>query len=203
MEEIINFFNIPRTIIRYKKRKIIESYIGEKQDKKERNQIIVWVFLVITIALNVIIKKEQLIYISIGCLLLLLLLLKIFSGKKRWGLSSDKSNISKIILKDEEGKNQKVWELHNKTALLIGKKTTKNEVDIDLSNDIYASLISREHGILNFTSGKWYFEDIGSSNGSGIKRKNESKKFKAEDGKSYKISSGDTIYIANTKLLIK
>ena len=72
-----------------------------------------------------------------------------------------------------------------------------------MSSSVYASLISREHGILNYTGKKWYFEDIGSSNGSGLKRKKEEKKFKVDEGKSYPLMSGDTIYIANTKLILK
>jgi pSer/pThr/pTyr-binding forkhead associated (FHA) protein len=86
---------------------------------------------------------------------------------------------------------------------LIGKNSKENEVDIDLNDTDYASLVSRHHAVLNFAEGSWFIEDIGSVNGSGIKRTDESSKFKMEKGKPYKISSGDIIYIANTKLLTK
>lgn len=203
MEKVLNFINIPRSIIRLRKRKIIELYTGEKQNSIERDYLLIWIILILLVVVNYFIKTKEAGLISLGVLVVFLVILK-FRGKKgSWSFSGMASAISKVVLKDEDGKNIKVWELHNKKSLLIGKKTKSNEVDIDLGNSIYSSLISREHAILNFTGNKWYFEDIGSSNGSGIKRKSDEKKIKVEEGKSYGVSSGDVIYIANTKLILK
>lgn len=203
MENLINFINIPRSIKRYNKRKIIELYTGEKQSKVERNYLIIWVFIGILVPINIYFKSLNITIASVISLLILGLILKISQRKSNWIFSNDKDFVSRAILKDEEGKNIKVWNLNEKSSFLIGKKTKSNDVDIDLGEDIYSSLISREHGILNCAGKKWYFEDIGSSNGSGIKRKKDEKKFKVEEGKSYQIQSGDIIYIANTKLILK
>lgn len=203
MEKILNFINIPKHIINHKKRKIIESYVGEKKIIRRSKMIVIFLYFATIIAVNIVFSDEKLLLISLGFTLLLAVIMSLTSKKKGWSFGSDAALLNKIILKDEDGKNLKVWELSNKTSLLLGKKTQNNEVDIDLTSDIYASLISREHAILNFTGKHWYFEDVGSSNGSGMKRKSEEKKFKVEEGKSYKVGSGDILYIANTKLLVK
>lgn len=203
MERIINFIDIPRNIIKFQKRKTIEMYTGEKQKKTERNILIIWSFLLIALVLNLVLKNQKILIGTGVAGLLLLIIMKISGSNKKWSFGSKEIQLSKIILKDEEGKTLNLWELSNKQSLLIGKKTQNNEVDIDLSSSTYASLVSREHGILNFAGDKWYYEDIGSSNGSGIKRKSEEKKFKVEEGKTYRVYSGDILYIANTQLIIK
>ncbi|TYQ16968.1 UNVERIFIED_CONTAM: pSer/pThr/pTyr-binding forkhead associated (FHA) protein [Acetivibrio alkalicellulosi] len=110
--------------------------------------------------------------------------------------------ISKLILLDEDGANAKTWNIKGKVSLLIGKQKTDNEVDIDLSDSEYASLVSRQHAVLNFDKDVWYIEDLGSSNGSGIQRASEKTKFKLEQGKPYNLEQGDIIFIANTKILV-
>lgn len=113
------------------------------------------------------------------------------------------SGIQKLIMKDEEGRNVKEWYVEGKKSLLIGRKTQDNEVDIDLSESEYVTLISKQHAVLNFSDNVWYIEDIGSSNGTSLKKISESKKSKLEQGTLYKIGPGDTIYIANTRLVVK
>ncbi len=43
-------------------------------------------------------------------------------------------------------------------------------MDIDVGEAVYGNLVSRAHGILNRVNGLWYYEDLGSQNGSGIER---------------------------------
>lgn len=113
------------------------------------------------------------------------------------------SEINKLILVDEDGNYKKEWNINGKISLLIGKKTKNNEVDIDLANTDYSYLISKQHAVLNFASNNWYIEDVGSSNGIGIKKLNDNVKRKLFRDVPYKLDSGDTIYIANTQLIIK
>jgi hypothetical protein len=113
------------------------------------------------------------------------------------------NGIKKLILTDDEGRNVKAWDVGTKTALLIGKSAKDNEVDIDLAESEYAVLVSKQHAVLNFSFGSWYIEDIGSTNGSGLKRSDASARVLLEPGKPYPMNSGDTIYIANTKILVK
>ena len=52
MKAFIDFINIPRSIIRYRKRKLIEKYSGEKQSKIERNYLIIWFNLILISIVN-------------------------------------------------------------------------------------------------------------------------------------------------------
>ena len=113
-----------------------------------------------------------------------------------------KGGISKLILISEDGRSLKTWNLRGKISFLIGRNTKDNEVDIDLSEAEYSELVSRQHAVLNFAEGKWYIEDIGSSYGSGLKKVDE-EKFKMDLERLYEINSGDTLYIANTKIMVK
>ena len=111
--------------------------------------------------------------------------------------------LTKLIMLDDNGKSLKTWNINNRISLLIGKNTKYGEVDIDLSTTEYYELVSRQHAVLNYAEGVWYIEDLESRNGSGIQRMNENERFKLESSKVYKINSGDIIYIANTKILVK
>ncbi|HYH05266.1 MAG TPA: FHA domain-containing protein, partial [Bacillota bacterium] len=63
--------------------------------------------------------------------------------------------------------------------------------------------VSKQHAVLNFSGESWYIEDLGSTNGSGIKRITDNKRFRLEQGKPYRLSAGDLIYIANIQILVK
>lgn len=113
-----------------------------------------------------------------------------------------KGGVSKLILLSEDGRSRKIWDIRGKVSFLIGRNTKDNEVDIDLSEAEYSELVSRQHAVLNFAEGSWYIEDVGSSYGTGIKKVDE-EKFKLEAERLYEINSGDTLYIANTKIMVK
>ncbi|MGZ0050516.1 FHA domain-containing protein [Brevibacillus gelatini] len=113
------------------------------------------------------------------------------------------TGITKLVLLDEDGESVKEWFIQGATSLLIGKSTSQNEVDIDLSDAEYAALISKQHAVLNYASGNWFIEDIHSRNGTGIKQANSRDKNRLEIEQPYKVKAGDIIYIANTRLLLK
>jgi hypothetical protein len=197
--------NIPRNIKRYIYIKKIESY----RNSKNKGLILT---INLLIALSALAAGYYIFFINenynlkifgiivgIGALLAWLIRISFFV----LGHENRNIGISKLILKGEDGKNLKVWDTGNKTSFLIGKSSPEVEVDIDLSDVEYASLISKQHAILNCSGENWYVEDIGSTNGSGIKRRNERSRFRLEVDKPYPIHSGDTIYIANTKILVK
>ena len=108
--------------------------------------------------------------------------------------------IGQLILLDEEEKPVKSWNLAGRTALVIGKRGSER-VDIDLTDCEYSCFIDYQHAVLNFSLDCWYVEDLESRNGVRIK--------KVEDGRCYKImgrpckvTAGDILYIANTRLLL-
>lgn len=115
----------------------------------------------------------------------------------------EKNQIEHIFLKDSEDYDMKIWKIGRATSLLIGKQSPRNRVDIDVSEGIYSNLVSRAHGILNRVNGIWYYEDLGSQNGSGIERSLDKRKIKLKKNVPVKVESGDIIYLATTKVLLK
>ena len=115
----------------------------------------------------------------------------------------EKKQIEHIFLKDSEDYDMKIWKIGRATSLLIGKQSSRNRVDIDVSEGIYSNLVSRAHGILNRVNGIWYYEDLGSQNGSGIERSLDKRKIKLKKNIPVKVESGDIIYLATTKILLK
>ncbi|PUA39413.1 FHA domain-containing protein [Paenibacillus elgii] len=111
--------------------------------------------------------------------------------------------ITKLALLGDDGERIKEWYIHGETSLLIGRSSSDLEVQIDLSGTEYAALVSKQHAVLNYASGNWYIEDLDSSNGVGIKKRGESGKRLLNGDEPEQVHSGDTIYIANTRLLVK
>ena len=115
----------------------------------------------------------------------------------------EKNQIENIILKNSDDYDIKVWKIGRATSLLIGKRTPRNKVDIDVSEGVYSNLVSRAHGMLNRVNGVWYYEDLGSQNGSGIEKKDDRRKIKLKRNVPVKVERGDIIYLATTKILLK
>ena len=93
----------------------------------------------------------------------------------------EKNQIENIILKNSDDYDIKVWK--------IGRASS--------------NLVSRAHGMLNRVNGVWYYEDLGSQNGSGIEKKDDRRKIKLKRNVPVKVESGDIIYLATTKILLK
>lgn len=125
------------------------------------------------------------------------------AGKKENGLSPEFGFITELALLNEEDKALETWELYGKTAVVIGRDCKENQVDIDLGQSAYASMVDIEHAVLNFSAGNWYVEDLGSANGISLK--------KAEDGRTYKLSAdtpcqvglGDCLYVGLNRLIFR
>ena len=118
-------------------------------------------------------------------------------------LPSESELITEIVLLSEEDTELMTWDLYGKAAMVIGRDVKENQVDINLGKSSYASMVDIEHAVLNFSSGNWYVEDLGSANGISVK--------KAEDGRVYKLSSDtscrleqkDCLYIGLNRLLLR
>ncbi|MGE8000571.1 FHA domain-containing protein [Lysinibacillus sp. NPDC093190] len=113
------------------------------------------------------------------------------------------NKIRKLVLLNDRGGEIDEWEIDDQTSLLIGKSSADNKVDIDLSGTEYESLINYEHAVLNNVSGVWYIEDIESVNGVGLKKAHKRVKNRIKHESPNPIGNGDTIYIANTRILVK
>lgn len=106
-----------------------------------------------------------------------------------------------LILLNEEERPVKSWDLTGKTAVVIGRRNKDEDVDIDLSDCEYSALINIQHGVLNYCLDCWYLEDLNSKNGIRIRKVEDGICYQVTQSRPCKISSGDVIYIARTKLL--
>ena len=93
----------------------------------------------------------------------------------------DSQRITQVDFLNEEGKVIRTWELYGHVSMLIGRDVGENQVDINLSDSPYASMVDMEHAVLNYADGSWYIEDLGSKNGVLVQ--------KAVDGRRYRLSS--------------
>lgn len=134
----------------------------------------------------------------------------VIAGVLIWtsGRSNDKPQVArdavvKIVLLDDDGERVKEWYVKGETSVLIGKNTQRGEVDIDLSDCEYASLVSSEHAVLNRVGDQWFIEDADSHSGTGIRKAGRSEANRLVVEEPVEIGTGDMIFIANTRLLVK
>lgn len=113
------------------------------------------------------------------------------------------ARISYVALIGEQGNELLKWSLEGKTAIVIGKGTEAEPVDIDLSGSAMAQMISKQHTVLNYTDNGWYVDDIDSRNGTRVKKKNQSALLDVKLVGAVEVEAGDIIYIANAMLQLR
>lgn len=111
--------------------------------------------------------------------------------------------IAEIVLLNEEDKPLMSWDIYGKTAMVIGRDVKENQVDIDLGQSPYASMVDIEHAVLNYSAGSWYVEDLGSSNGISVKKVSDGRVYKLSRDTACRLERGDCLYIGLNHLLIK
>ena len=110
--------------------------------------------------------------------------------------------LSELVLLSEEDTIVKTWNILGKNSLVIGKKNSEEDIDIDLSDTYFSGTVSDVHAILNYVDGSWYIEDMQSKNGTQIKGFLEDKLYNIKDGQS-KLAKKDYIFIGLNKLQIR
>ena len=109
--------------------------------------------------------------------------------------------LTELVLLSEDNTKIASWNIYGKTGLVIGRDVGENHVNINLNEVTYASMISIEHAVLNYSGDSWYIEDISEKNGVSIEKR-DGKKYKPSYGKPCRLEKGDIIYIALTRLQI-
>lgn len=123
-------------------------------------------------------------------------------GRGRMKLPTDKKVVMEAVLLSEEDTELSVWDMYGKTALLIGRDGKEKQVDIDLGKSPYAGMVDVEHAVLNFSTGQWFVEDLGSKNGISMK-KNDGKRYRLASGTPCRIERGDCLYVGANRLLFR
>ncbi|OYP51475.1 hypothetical protein CG709_02420 [Lachnotalea glycerini] len=111
------------------------------------------------------------------------------------------STLTEVILLSENDEKLTSWDIYGKNGLVIGRDIGENQVDINLDQTTYASMIDIEHAVLNFSGNDWYVEDISVKNGVSI-QKTDGKKYKLAYGKPCKLERGDIVCVALTRLQV-
>lgn len=118
-------------------------------------------------------------------------------------LPSESGLVTEIVLLNEEDKPFMTWDLYGKTAMVIGRDVRENQVDIDLGQSPYASMVEIEHAVLNYSAGSWYVEDLGSSNGIRVKKAGDGRLYSLSPDTPCRLERGDCLYIGLNRLLLK
>lgn len=124
-------------------------------------------------------------------------------SRGRMELPSDTGMITETVLLSEEDTELMVWDLYGKTASVIGRDVKENQVDIDLGKSAYASMVDIEHAVLNFSTGNWYVEDLGSSNGISVKKSGDGRVYKLSADTPCRLERGDCLYVGLNRLLFR
>lgn len=189
-----------------------DQYPTEAYSENARKKMLIKIIdiIIVTIAFFFILyvfvmNQEVLLKFVIGTVMVILAIiygsLK-YEGKAITQTMTNK-DISKLVLLNESGMEVDEWELGDQISLLIGKSSAEYKADIDLSGTEYESLVNYEHAVLNCVAGIWYVEDIDSVNGVGLKKAHKRVKNRLKQEIPYPLGNGDTIYIANTRILVK
>lgn len=189
---------------------VVEKLDDSSYETQEKAPAIIAIdfFIVLTIIVALIytyVINNQLLLKILATLLLvtIAIVFLILKSKKEEKVEFDQTRVNKLVLLDNEGESLKEWYIQGITSMLIGKSSVEHEADIDLSDVEYASLISKEHAVLNYSEGSWFIEDFDSENGVGIRKLGERSTNKLSSDKPSEIGFGDVIYIANTRILVK
>lgn len=118
-------------------------------------------------------------------------------------LPTETGMITEAVLLSEEDTELMVWDLYGKTASVIGRDVRENQVDIDLGRSAYASMVDIEHAVLNFSTGSWYVEDLGSVNGISVKKAGDGKNYRLSADTPCRVERGDCLYIGLNRLLLR
>ncbi|WP_371367049.1 hypothetical protein SRRS_11680 [Sporomusa rhizae] len=134
-------------------------------------------------------------------------IIAIYYSTKLWRISNqplaEDNNISAVLMLNDSGKVIRQWDIHGKVSLLIGKNKKNKDVDIDLSASMYDALIYSEHAVLNYARNNWYLEGLHVPSNVSIRKAGDQVRYRLTGSKPCKLASGDIIYIANTRLMIK
>jgi hypothetical protein len=121
-----------------------------------------------------------------------------FRNRKARSLPADAPRPHIVKLLDEAGRGIFDWDLERKISVLIGKSTSEETADIDLSSSAFAATVENAHAVLNCAAGKWYLEDI-SENGTIVLEK-EGLRYMLAKGEPCVLESGDIIRIGGVGL---
>lgn len=152
-------------------------------------------------------ERPKQIILTIGAVVFVIfLILAVFdsqkAGRRRKRPRNRRGNrrgIHSLILLDEEDREIAEWNIAGKISVLIGRDNHHENVDVNLMNTAFAGMVDRQHAVLNYTAGQWYIEDLDSTNGIRI-QKRDGMLYEVSAGQPCLVEKGDVLIIGLTKL---
>ncbi len=142
-----------------------------------------------------------------GILAFVFFLLAIREGMEKGGdgssFSKQSGPILELVLLSEEDTQLMAWDMYGKVSMVIGRSGKNSLADVDLSQSPHGGMVDEEHGVLNFSGGNWYVEDLGSENGTSIKKGQDGKIYRLSSGNPCIVERGDEILVGRNHLLIR
>ena len=83
------------------------------------------------------------------------------------------------------------------------RKGRKSEADVDLGQGPYAGMVDPEHAVMNYSSGSWYVEDLGSRNGLSVKKSADGKVYRLSSDTPCRLEKGDCLRVGMNRLLLR
>lgn len=207
MKTVWKYINVWDNLKKYILLKKLDTYGNQESEPMEiySSEVISVAIITIVAYLMYAVKKGQSLKMAI---LFFLIGIGIYYIVKITQYVNDTSikaeELKKILMIGEDGEVREEWDIKGRKSLLIGKRNSQIDVDIDLSGAEYSALISKQHAIMNRASDdNWYIEDLGSCNGIGMQKRNAVGKYRLNREGLHKVHKGDIIYIANTMLFIE
>jgi len=111
--------------------------------------------------------------------------------------------VTELVLLSEEDTELMVWNLYGRVSVLIGRSGKDSEADIDLGQGPYAGMVDPEHAVLNYSSGRWYAEDLGSRNGLSVKKSADGKVYRLSPDTPCRLEKGDCLHVGMNRLLLR
>lgn len=122
------------------------------------------------------------------------------TGRRKFGTSG---GLCSLMLLNEDGEEIAEWNIAGKVSLLIGRDSYKENVDINLMNTEFAGMVDRQHAVMNYTAGRWYIEDLDSTNGIRIQKEKDGKIYEISKGQPCLVERGDILIIGLTRLAVR
>lgn len=111
--------------------------------------------------------------------------------------------VTELVLLSEEDTELMVWNLYGRVSALIGRDVKDSEADIDLGQGPYAGMVDPEHAVLNYSSGSWYVEDLGSKNGLSVKKSADGRVYRLSPDTPCRLEKGDCLHVGMNRLLLR
>lgn len=141
-------------------------------------------------------------WLCISAVLSWICLIGLFIWIRMRNREKGQADVSRLVYLGKDMRPLAELGLSGRTSVVIGRNTTRQSVDLDLSQADGAGEVEEEHAVLNYAGGVWYLESLSTTNRVGIRKEGNSIVYRLKAMTPYKISAGDIIFISHEKIAV-